>query len=110
MSVTLEILKPLCEREFNPKETLEVLKYNRPIYWSWGVSNLINVENKGLLMKVRGHHHKGYVFITLGWDDVYKVHIISTRGNIKETFEGVYFDMLVEVIDNRIEKKENYKF
>jgi hypothetical protein len=110
MSVTLEILKPLCEREFNPKETLQVLRHNQSIYWSWGVSKLVNVDNKGLLMKVNGHHHKGYVFITLGYEDLYKVHFISTHGNIKDTKEGIFFDMLVEIIDNRIEKIKNYQF
>jgi hypothetical protein len=110
MSVTLEILNPLCEREFNLKETLQVLTHNKTIYWSWGVSRLTNVNNKGLLMKVNGHHHKGYVFIVLGWEDLYKVFFISTHGNIKDTKEGIFFDMLVEVIDNRIEKIPQYQF
>lgn len=109
MAVTLEILKPLFEREFYPKETLSVLTHNKPIYWSWGVSKLMNVNNKGLLMKVKGHHHKGYVFITLGWEDLYKVHFISTHGNIKDSKEGIFFDMLVEVIDDRIERIKEYQ-
>jgi hypothetical protein len=110
MAITLDILKPLCEREFDPKETLKVLSYHKSIYWSWGVSKLVNVDNKGLLMKVNGHHHKGYVFITLGYEDLYKVFIISTHGNIKDKYEGIYFDGLVEVIDNRIEKIKDYRF
>ena len=110
MSVTLEILNTLCEREFDPKETLQVLTHNQLIYGSWGVSKLTNVDNKGLLMKVKGHHHKGYVLIVLGWEDLYKVHFISTHGNIKDSKEGIFFDMLVEVIDNRIEKIKNYQY
>jgi hypothetical protein len=108
MSVTLEILKPLCEREFDPNETLQVLRHNPTIYWSWGVSKLVNVDNKGLLMKVNGHHHKGYVFVTLGYEDLYKVHILSTHGNLKQSFDGIWFDMLTEVIDNRIERIKDY--
>jgi hypothetical protein len=110
MSVTLKILKPLCKREFNTEETLQVLMSDRPIYWSWGVSKLLNVNNKGLLMKVNGHHHKGYVFIVLGWEDLYEVHFISTHGNIKDSKEGIFFDMLVEVIDDRIEKIKDYQY
>ena len=71
---------------------------------------MVNVENKGLLMKVNGHHHKGYVFITLGYEDLHKVHIISTHGNVKQTIEGIFFDMLSEIIDNRIEKIKDYVF
>jgi hypothetical protein len=108
MSITLEILKPLCQREFDPNETLRVLRHNQTIYWSWGVTKLVNVDNKGLLMKVNGHHHKGYVFVTLAYDDTYSVHIISTHGNVKQTFHMVYFDTLTEIIDNRIERIKDY--
>jgi hypothetical protein len=106
----IEVLHSLKKMEFNVKETMSVLTYNKPIYWSWGVSNITNIDNKGLVMKVNGHHHKGYVFITLDWSDTYIVHIISTHGNILNTYEMVYFDMLVEVIDNRIEKIADYQF
>ena len=72
------------EREFNPKETLQVLTLNRMTYWSWGVSKLINMFNKGLCLKVSGHHHKGWVVITLGWTDTYSVYYLSNKGEIKQ--------------------------
>jgi hypothetical protein len=59
---------------------------------------------------VRGNHHKGYVFITLNWTDTYIVYIINIRGNILNKYEMVYFDDLVEIIDNRIEKVKDYSF
>ena len=55
-------------------------------------------------------HGKFRVFITLAFDDTYSVHIISTHGNIKQTFDMVYFDVLTEIIDNRIEKIKDYRF
>jgi hypothetical protein len=97
------------EREFDLKETLSVLQYNRSIFWSWGVSKMINLKNKGLMMKVSGHHHKGWVLITLGWEDLYKVYIISNSGKELNAYDGVFFDDLVEIIDNRIEKIPEYK-
>lgn len=109
MSVTLEILKPLCEREFDPNETLKVLRHNPTIYWSWGVSKLANIDNKGLLMKVNGHHHKGYVCINLGWDDTYTIRLVSTHGNVKFEMEGVYFDMLFDTLDEQIERIPEYR-
>jgi len=104
------VLKGLVKMEFNINETLQLLSSNKGIFWSWGASNFTNFENKGLLFKVNGHHHKGYVFITLDWSDTYTVDIISTQGNIKNTYEMVYFDMLVDIIDNRIEKIANYTY
>ena len=98
------------EREFNLNETLLVLRSNQSIYWSWGVSKLVNLQNKGLIMKVNGHHHKGWVLITLGWEDLYKVYIVSNTGNTLDQYEGIFFDQLVEVIDDRIERIPNYKF
>src|ERR1035441_9388667 len=101
--ITMEILKPLLEREFNYKETLQVLKQNFMLrYACWGVSKVTlvghsqNGYSEGLMLKVNAHHHKSYVLITLAWDDTYCVYIISNRGAIKDTYKDVYFDDLVE--------------
>jgi len=98
------------EREFDPRETLSVLQYNRNIFWSWGVSKMVNLQNKGLMFKVNGHHHKGWVLVTLGWEDLYKVYIVSNTGKFLDEYTGIFFDDLVEVIDNRIEKIPDYKY
>jgi hypothetical protein len=87
-----------------------LLTAHGPIFFSWGAKNFINLANKGLIFKVNGNHHKGYVLITLGWNDTYNVYIISTHGNIVNEYKEVYCDMLVEVIDNRIEYIEDYNF
>jgi len=103
-----EVCFPLLEREFNLNETMEVLTYNKSIYWSWRVSKRQNLNDKGLLLDVSGNHHKGSVLITLGWDDTYCVYIINNRGKILNEYKEVYFDVLTEVIDNRIERIKDY--
>jgi hypothetical protein len=100
----------LLEREFDTMETMQVLSYNKSIYWSWGVSKRTNLNDKGLLLKVSGNHHKGSVLITLGWDDTYCVYIISNSGKILNEYKEVYFDVLTELIDNRIERIKEYSF
>jgi hypothetical protein len=100
----------LGERNFNTQETLMVLRYNLNVYFSWGVSKMVNLQNKGLILKVSGHHHKGWVLVTLGWEDLYKVHIISNNGKVLDKYEGIFFDDLVEIIDNRIEKISDYRY
>lgn len=98
----------LYQREFDTSETLKVLTHNKTIYWSWGVSKLFNCDNKGLFLKVNGHHHKQYVLITLSWDDTYKVDYLNRNFNVIDTQENLYFDQLVEFIDNRIERIGEY--
>ena len=103
-----EVTYPLLKDTFNIQETLSVLTHNKPMYWSWGVSKLVNVENKGLLMKVNGHHHNQYVLITLNWDDTYKVDYLNRNLRVIDTHESLYFDQITEFIDNRIERIGEY--
>ena len=103
-----ELLQSVAQREFNLLETMKVLKHDISKYFSWGVSKLANFENKVLVMKVNGHHHKGYVFISLAWNDTYTVSIVTTHNNVKKTFTEVYFDMLADTIDKEIEYVKAY--
>ena len=77
---------------------------------SWGVENLFDVDGKGLMMKVNGYHHKGWVLITLGLDDYYRVHILTKIGEVLDSFEGICFDELLQTIDDRIEWVDEYEF
>jgi hypothetical protein len=105
-----ELVKSKFEREFNTKETLSVLMHNLSIFWSWGASGFTDIENKALLFRVSGRHHKGYVLITLAYDDTYCVYIVNNQARVLDTYNMVYFDNLTEIIDNRIEKIKNFQF
>jgi len=100
----------LLMSEFNTDETLSILRNNISIFWSWGVERYFNVEDRGLMMKVNGHHHKGWVLITLGSDDWYRVHILTKYGEILDLYDGVCFDELIHIIDDRIEWVDEYEF
>ena len=89
--------------EFNVSETLTLLRRYGYRFFSWGACNFSNINDKGLLFKSNGHHHKGYVFITLNGLDLYDVHILNGRFDHKETISDIYFDDLFDVIDKRIE-------
>ncbi len=106
----LNVFGPLLQREFDLRETLQVFNRNQPMYWSWGVSKKINLSNKGLLLKVSGNHHKGWVLIRLSWDDTYSVFIVSNKGEVLNEYHNVYWDMLADVIDDRVERIPEYKF
>lgn len=94
---------------FNVKETMSQLKMggaNKVM--SWGARNYTNFEDKGLLFRVNGFKHKGYVLITLAFDDTYIVHLLNIKCDIKKTMKNVYCDELTTIIDEEIEKTEDY--
>ena len=110
---TYSTIKGLGKRPFNVNETLQLLKRYGWKYLSWGVSKVAklgndNNEDNVLILKVNGHHFKGYVVITLDWDDTYNVDLVMTSGRIKKSFKDVYFDVLFETIDDEIERIEEY--
>lgn len=110
--MTQEFVKTVAskyESEFNLTETMAVLRRNINIYFSWGVSQVINFENKAMVLKVSARRHKAYVVITLAWNDTYSVYLVNTKGEIKKEFKEVYWEDLVEIIDNEIERIPAYK-
>jgi hypothetical protein len=107
---TLKVINGLVKREFNPAETLKVLQQNIMILWSWAPRGYTNLRDLALIFRVSARRHKGYVVITLDWNDTYIVTLMRLNGTITKTFEGVYFDQLVETIDNEIERISEYSF
>ena len=112
----IELLSTVGERPFNHLETMKVLKHNymaRMASWgarAFGVTGMDEYnEVKTLFFTVSGHHHKGHVVITLGWNDTYTVRIVKTNWTLVDTYTDVYFDELVELIDKRVERIEAYK-
>jgi len=98
------------EREFNVQETLNVLKSNMSIYWSWGVSKSFHHKNKTLMLKVNGYKHKGWVMITLAWNDTYTLRLLNNQYNEVFHAQEVYVDMLRDMVDDLVEKQLEYKF
>ena len=99
----------LLKDNLNPQETMNQLKAGGLIkIMSWGATAFTNISKKGLLFKVNGFKHKGYVLITLDWSDTYTVYLLDCHCDIKETLEMVYCDELTDRIDRHVEKGENY--
>jgi hypothetical protein len=61
-------------------------------------------------MYVRGHHHKGHVYIFLNGLDLFDVYLTNSKGIIKDRTDeqGIYNDQLVEWIDEKIERIPDY--
>ena len=100
----------ILERDFNQAETLQLLQMNKPIFWSWGVSEIHRIDDRGLIFKVNGYKFKGLVLITLGWGDTYTFRLLNSQYNEKYKQTDVYFEDLVSFIDEKIEKQPEYQF
>lgn len=87
-----------------------ILKTQITIFMSWGVNpESMKVIEGGLEFECNGFKHKGKIQIVLDeGKDLFEVHLISENGEKVKTIEDVFLDRLISVIDENIEKTEDY--
>ena len=85
-----------------------ILKAKLMVVWSWGFNSLMAIRN-GLRFKVQGFKFRGVVEVAYNeGKDLFEVSFIK-RGKVVDVITDVYLDMLVDVIDNKVEKTADYK-
>ena len=90
------------------KYIMSILRTQLMVVWSWGFNSPIAVKN-GLRFKVQGYKFHGVVEVVYNeGKDLFDVSFIKANKVIKSV-EDVYFDMLVDVIDNYVEKTSDYE-
>lgn len=90
------------------KYIMSILRTQLMVVWSWGFNSPIAVKN-GLRFKVQGYKFRGVVEVVYNeGKDLFDVSFIKANKVIKSV-EDVYFDMLVDVIDNYVEKTSDYE-
>jgi len=104
----LEHCEGYLETSFDVRETLTLLKRYGYKFLSWGSHDFYNMKDKGLLFKVQGHHHKGWVLITLNWTDTYSIKLLKNNGEVTYSLDMVYNDELFNILDEKIEKIPEY--
>lgn len=86
------------------KYILQILRTQIFVVMSWGFHCPVAIDN-GLRFNVNGFKYTGIVEVVYdAGRDLFEVRICGTG----EIVEDVYLDNLVEVIDSRVEKVENY--
>ena len=89
------------------KYIMSILKTQLMVVWSWGFHKPVAIEN-GLQFKVQGYKFKGVVEVAYDEGrDLFNVRFLKAN-TVVNTIEGVYFDMLVDTIDNFVEKTADY--
>ena len=87
---------------------LSILKCRKIYLMSWGFESPV-VITLGLRFKVNGFKHKGYVEVKYNEGaDLFDIYLIGNENQVKETLEGIYFDELVDTIDEHVEQVDNY--
>ena len=118
----IDVNKAAC-RDMNLSELLSLLKADIFIFWSWGAhafttnfNDVWDIEQKKIVMRansmfrmrVKGHHHKGHVYIFLNGSDLFDVYLTNLKGQIKKKIMGLYYDQLADWIDENVEKIPAY--
>ena len=76
--------------------------------YSWGFHQPMALEN-GIRFKVTGFKFKGIVDVIYNEGrDLFDVSFIK-RNKVVKSIDGVYFDMLVDTIDDFVEKTSDYE-
>ncbi|MFZ4402071.1 MAG: hypothetical protein ACOYO1_18725 [Bacteroidales bacterium] len=85
-----------------------ILLLQPTILMSWGFQSPMVIQN-GLSFLVSGFKHKGIVSIKFNdGQDLFDIHFADSNDENIDTINMVYFDQLVEVIDERVEKTDDY--
>ena len=89
------------------KYIMSILKTQLMVVWSWGFHKPVAIEN-GLQFKVQGYKFKGVVEVAYDEGrDLFDVRFFMAN-KVVNTIEGVYFDMLVDTIDDYVERTPDY--
>ena len=88
-----------------------ILKTQLTIIMSWGIDlDSIRVVNLGIQFHVQGFKHTGYVKVALNeGKDLFEISLLSDDGECVKFLDDVYLDMLVDTIDQAVEKTEDYE-
>ncbi len=80
------------------------------ILMSWGFLSPRAIQN-GLSFHVHGFIHTGRVIIKYNeGQDLFDVYLENQNDEIIDTINMVFFDQLVNVIDDRVEKTDDYDY
>lgn len=90
------------------KYIMSILKTQLMVMFSWGFHQPVAIEN-GLQFIVQGFKFRGIVEVVYNEGrDLFDVRFIKS-GKVVNTIEGVFFDMLVDTIDDYVEKTSDYE-
>ena len=90
------------------KYILSIFQTQLMVVYSWGFHKPMALQN-GLRFKVQGFKFRGIVDVVYNEGrDLFDISFIKSNRVVK-SIDGVFFDSLVEVIDDYVEKTTDYE-
>ena len=90
------------------KYIMSILKTQLMVMFSWGFNSPVAIQN-GLRFKVQGFKFRGIVEVVYNeGSDLFDLSFIK-RNKVVKSIDGVFFDMLVDTIDDFVEKTADYE-
>ena len=90
------------------KYIMSIFKTQLIVVYSWGFHKPMALEN-GLRFKVTGFKFRGIVDVVYNeGQDLFDVSFIKANKVVK-SIDGVFFDMLVDTIDDFVERTPDYE-
>ena len=87
---------------------MSILKTQLMVMFSWGFNSPVAIQN-GLRFKVQGFKFRGIVEVVYNeGSDLFDLSFIKA-GKVVKSIDGVFFDMLVDTIDDFVEKTADYE-
>lgn len=88
-----------------------ILKTQMTVIMSWGLDpSKARVIDNGMEIHVQGFLHKGFVQITLNeGTDLFEITLLSEERETVKFIDGIFLDCLINILDENIEKCENYE-
>ena len=88
-----------------------IFRTNPFVVMSWGIDpKTVKTIELGLEFHVQGFKHTGLVRVTLNEGlDLFEVSLIDENDKIVNTIESIFVDNLICVIDDAVEKCQNYE-
>ena len=70
------------------------------LIWAYGATKFKVIQsNNNVSFSVNGLNHKGTVQILLAFNDTYIIEFLDKRSEVIKSVDGVYCDMLVDILD-----------
>ena len=89
------------------KYILSIFQTQLMVVYSWGFHKPMALEN-GLRFKVTGFKFRGVVDVVYNEGrDLFDISFIKSNKVVK-SIDGVFFDMLIDTIDDFVERKPDY--
>ena|ERR1035437_5516790 len=88
-----------------------ILNINQIVLWSWGFEKPQALPNdEGLVFHVNGYKHNGFVKVVYHeGKDLFVVILLDNDKTELQRINDVFFDGLVDVIDEAVERTTDYE-